>query len=665
MAPPDKVTPEQKEFLFKLMSEFLEQQKKGKLHKFWVMLYGEWFRQWEIVEDLTIEDMTERKEALGAEIKAKKSYLRRWFQNHSRPKRVVPFGRLVKQAQKDQKAKRRPQLTEVYCWLFYKDRVRHHVKAEVERLTILNGKKPTRGMKLRLVRNYAIALLELEHPEIKDKVEAEYERHKEEVEEIQKEATSTPQAAIETIGAHFNAFSKIMGDLTGWKFTLLAGGPDPTNGGRIRTAAVHYGENHAGLSFGEAMPDARRAAGAAFGSFLHSVYTPAECAARSIYPEDAVQGVASMPPSNHRADMPAAPAVHLPPPLPIGDTNLLAALQPLSATPDEPILEPSLGPAGQGLNDFDPLDDNIDWDSLRLFDPRVLQELGPGMLGGGPGLSLTEELAAPLPNDVLHGFGMLGNNVAVSGQAASLVDSIVAQPTTIQNSPVTPLSGSYPLSEPPLTCDGPPAADGTPAAADGTPAAADGTPAAADGTPAAADGTPAAADGTPAAADGTPAAADGTPAAADGTPAAADGTPAAADGTPAAADGTPAADSTTNSDTATTNTTAASVTGPPAADDAANSDTATTNTVATGVTAPPAVDGATNSDAAGTASVTGSQSNADVTNARPRIKRTRDPIDVALIVPGKRCRKAKERADTEVDLSKPKGKENRPPASRR
>lgn len=37
--------------------------------------------------------------------------------------------------------------------------------------------------------------------------------------------------------------------------------------------SVHHGENHAGLSFGEAMPDAKSAMGAAFGSFLRAVYS--------------------------------------------------------------------------------------------------------------------------------------------------------------------------------------------------------------------------------------------------------------------------------------------------------------------------------------------------------------------------------------------------------
>lgn len=81
----------------------------------------------------------------------------------------------------------------MYCRLFYKDRIVSHVKAEVERLTKVNGCKPTRGMKLRLVRHYAVALYDLEPAEIKNEVQAEYERYKAEIEE-EKEAEPTPQS---------------------------------------------------------------------------------------------------------------------------------------------------------------------------------------------------------------------------------------------------------------------------------------------------------------------------------------------------------------------------------------------------------------------------------------------------------------------------------------
>lgn len=73
MAPASKSTPEQTKFLLTLVDEYLEAQKKGRLVKFWVRLYGEWFQKWEITEDATIEDAAERQKALGEAIQAKKA----------------------------------------------------------------------------------------------------------------------------------------------------------------------------------------------------------------------------------------------------------------------------------------------------------------------------------------------------------------------------------------------------------------------------------------------------------------------------------------------------------------------------------------------------------------------------------------------------------------
>ncbi len=107
---------------------------------------------------------------------------------------MQPYGRLVKRVLKSFKSKRRPQLLEVYCRLFYKDHVLPHVKVEVDRLTLLNGKKPTRGQRLRLVRDFAAKYFDKEPEEIKDQVVEVYEKCKEEVDKEDEEATKSPQA---------------------------------------------------------------------------------------------------------------------------------------------------------------------------------------------------------------------------------------------------------------------------------------------------------------------------------------------------------------------------------------------------------------------------------------------------------------------------------------
>ncbi|KAF9496313.1 hypothetical protein BDN71DRAFT_1505825 [Pleurotus eryngii] len=402
MDPLSKSSPKQKEFLLKLVDEFLEAQKKGMLCKFWVQLYREWFQKWEIIKDTKIMDVAERQKAHGEAVQAKKVYLRHWYQNHTaKQARVLPFRRFAKLALKPKKRKRCLQLTEIYCCLFYKDRIISHIKTEVDRLTILNGCKPTRGMKLCLVHKYAVALYDLEPAEIKSEVEAEYERYKVEIEE-DKEAEPTPQSyteMIDTIAVQFHAFTSMLGTMTGWKFTLLAGGPDPTNGGKIRSFGVHHGKNHTGLSFSEAVPEFKKQITPIFGNYLCTVYTPSECAARALYPVD-VDGVGNMV-SDTVNEAPAMVAAPLPPLL----IDIQATSTSLPVEPTQPALsdnDPTLDPLNEN---FDALNENIDWDNFEFFDAETLKELsGDGITGSQSGLSLTAELAAPLLDHILQGF---------------------------------------------------------------------------------------------------------------------------------------------------------------------------------------------------------------------------------------------------------------------
>jgi hypothetical protein len=63
-----------------------------------------------------------------------------------------------------------------------------------------------------------------------------------------------------------------MGVYTGWSFTVLAGGPVPSDSGKITNIAVHSCENLYGSSFGQSHPNFYEAYLQPFGSFLDKVY---------------------------------------------------------------------------------------------------------------------------------------------------------------------------------------------------------------------------------------------------------------------------------------------------------------------------------------------------------------------------------------------------------
>ncbi|KDQ32240.1 hypothetical protein PLEOSDRAFT_165491 [Pleurotus ostreatus PC15] len=413
MAPPDKVSAEQKTFLFSLMNAYLEAQKIGRLDKFWLEMQGAWFHKWAEEEDTTITDKEERATAHAEAIAARIKYLRRWYPNHSGKKnRANPYGRLIAQAVKKARPTRRPQLVQLYTKLYYAQRIAPLVQAEMRRLTILKGKKPSRGVFLRLLRIYSTARWKLEKDNIKDKVIAEYDRRQKEKDEAAEPGTpSAYAAAIEDISIHFDAFSDLLSSMTGWSFTLLAGGPDPNNRGQIRTFSVHSGKNHAGMHFGKAMPNFLQQIVSPYAVFLRSVYTPSECAARSLLPIqiNPEENRSGPPDLSLHVDVPVSESI----PAVLQDAATNPLVQVAASTLPTGVATPdvSCGAATPIMVSLPHPTSDFDYD----FSFEELNLLGPGDLSfeqldgalekiSPPGgyLSLVDELAAPLPEDILR-----------------------------------------------------------------------------------------------------------------------------------------------------------------------------------------------------------------------------------------------------------------------
>ena len=63
-----------------------------------------------------------------------------------------------------------------------------------------------------------------------------------------------------------------LGHQTGWSFLVLAGGPDPTNDGKIRTVSLQEGINQIGQTFAKSHPTFETDYVKPFHSFLKHVY---------------------------------------------------------------------------------------------------------------------------------------------------------------------------------------------------------------------------------------------------------------------------------------------------------------------------------------------------------------------------------------------------------
>ncbi|KDQ32508.1 hypothetical protein PLEOSDRAFT_1080094 [Pleurotus ostreatus PC15] len=446
MAPPSKANAEQKAYLTGLLDKFLEAQKHGRLDRFWPVLYRGWFEQWQEEEDPAIMDDGERKKNLGTKIAKRQDYLKRWYHNRTAAKtRATP-----KQLPPPQPIKnaRRPQLLQLYSKKYYKTRIRPKIYENLPAGTKLTG-----AAFLSLLQEKIPQIFALETAEIKKEIEDLYEALRNREDEEDKDApperitAARYAAAIDEIPRYFQAFSQELARRTGWSFTLLAGGPDPENGGRINSIGVHFGENEAGQHFGKATPGFGDTVLTPYANFLNTIY---KCDARSLVAVDSVDSSpADTPPHGSATTMASFNAgvesreLTLPPPVPAPPAALV--------TPAAP---PNTNAAP--LPDLD----EFDWSefdaTMATFNPTIPSTMSP-LAGNGAFGSLLDELAADLPDYITH--------------AATKMTSINLAPiptvVTVPGIPATPISTAPELPILPI----PPVALPSPAVASSSPPA--------------------------------------------------------------------------------------------------------------------------------------------------------------------------------------------------
>ncbi|KAF9490908.1 hypothetical protein BDN71DRAFT_1521068 [Pleurotus eryngii] len=276
MAPRDKVTAEQKAFLCTLVDMYLETKKHGGWSKFWASTFQGWFKLWPEPEDTSIVDKEERDAKLAKAILCRHG---NWFRNHAVRKAPTSLNRREKKS----KRTRGPQLLELYSTEYYASRVATNVASTNEAESVEELKQ------LPIIRSETKKAFFDETPEFQAELAAKHQQILKNRAAERKEAKDAPkgpdtpqsyEAGITSIPIHFNVFAKEV-EASGWSFVLLCGGPDPRNGGRISTTALHSGANLVGLSHSQYDPNFMAHHVPAFANFLTTCYTSDDCAARS------------------------------------------------------------------------------------------------------------------------------------------------------------------------------------------------------------------------------------------------------------------------------------------------------------------------------------------------------------------------------------------------
>ncbi|KAG6871563.1 hypothetical protein C0992_010733, partial [Termitomyces sp. T32_za158] len=202
------------------------------LNKFWPGFERKWFKRWPAMldDDSAVISPEDRDLKLGSVIAAKKKQLKEWFQNQSQSmKRGKKNGASI---DFNPKSSRRLQATEVYAAKYYESKIKPKVD---EKLSAMEDRpRYTIGV----VKNTIKEAWDAESEEVRLEVLEEVNNARKKL-LSPSESVRTPQhyaTVIESIPAVIERINQTLHEQTGWIWTILGGGPDPTYpGGQVRT----------------------------------------------------------------------------------------------------------------------------------------------------------------------------------------------------------------------------------------------------------------------------------------------------------------------------------------------------------------------------------------------------------------------------------------------
>ncbi|KAK7022731.1 SERTA domain-containing protein 3 [Paramarasmius palmivorus] len=166
------------------------------------------------------------------------------------------------------------------------------VNGESKAKFVKKGKDATVARRQAIIIDLFNALPEDEKEYWKSEVEKDFQQRLQKYEEDKKKEVPTDpvayQRCIEQISPFVTPILNGMAKRTGWCFTLLCGGPEPRDGGRLNIVAVHSGVTRGPvpMNFGAYAREAyKKGIVPLFGRFLTKVYTREEAQARAL-PDD-------------------------------------------------------------------------------------------------------------------------------------------------------------------------------------------------------------------------------------------------------------------------------------------------------------------------------------------------------------------------------------------
>ncbi|KAG6810165.1 hypothetical protein H0H92_013029 [Tricholoma furcatifolium] len=283
-------SPAQFEFLESRIASYLDAQKNCNYVLFWANLFEAWEAEFStrtsLYGDKPLEEFSGvETAALSTALSQKRAQLQTWFRWHASSKSRTASKQSSKLDEVLDAAvrSRLPHRSQIYAKLYW-DSV---LKDKVLPALTVPGKSWARGEKM-ATRNKLVRDLWDQETDLTVKAAVEEHLSKlmaERQKDVKVDQTRTPEEYAEGLKELPTFLGNVLHGLrqrTGWSFSVLMGGPDPSIRGEINVASFHVGENGAGLEFGKAVANFDRDFMEPYTEFLVGVYPPEVRRARAL-----------------------------------------------------------------------------------------------------------------------------------------------------------------------------------------------------------------------------------------------------------------------------------------------------------------------------------------------------------------------------------------------
>ncbi|KAG2125465.1 hypothetical protein DEU56DRAFT_916527 [Suillus clintonianus] len=272
MAPRTWLTQEELAFIATFEDDYLECQKKGNYTTFWQPFFEQWEERWparaslfpgipmdQVLTAAQLEENEKFKAALQKRLTVK---FRNDYGNSKPGRKAAAAGnsavhKLLSNIVKGPTAGRKRPLkeSEVYAKKYYTTRVQASVKDELKAIKEQPDVPDPKKTNLRVIRKHVDRCWENESVEVKEEISQLTREMREAAREAAKGRKSsevTNDLIIPRLTEILSTFFGELHEATGWTFSVLLGGPDPSNGGAIDVSSLHVGSTKLGNRFNHA-----------------------------------------------------------------------------------------------------------------------------------------------------------------------------------------------------------------------------------------------------------------------------------------------------------------------------------------------------------------------------------------------------------------------------